>query len=349
MERCSASPSSAPSQAASQLSSFLASLASGAPPLGVAAGLAAMVLVTPTLATAQDEPRDTSRPRPGARAAAAAPPVSNAAPPATPPGQGALERARTAWDKGDFDVSEPLYAEAVERGGLAPADVLEAYVHLGSARAVLGKKAGALAAFRSAAQLELRFAVPSEAGKRAMAVADQARRLEAKTGPLAFHAEIPDQVTPGAAAAIDVTLDAGHAALPGARIGVYARGAEEGAFHVASVRAGPTAHFDLPAELSLPSTTLRVQVDWLDLHSNRLATAEESIHVQPLATTDADALLLHDGRDARAHDEGRGGFWHTAWPYILGGAALAAGGVAVYFATRPGGDVNVTGVRVLTH
>jgi len=51
---------------------------------------------------------------------------------------------------------------------------------------------------------------------------------------------------------------------------------------------------------------------------------------------------------ARDHTHGSssGGFWTTAWPYIIGGAALAAGGAAVYFASRPTDDVNVGAARV---
>jgi hypothetical protein len=278
------------------------------------------------------------------------------------PGQAALDRARASWEKGDYDVAEPLYAEAVDKGGLAPADVLEAYVHLGSTRAVLGKRASALSAFRAAARLDARFVVPPEAGKRAVTSADQARRLESKAGPVRFHAEIPTELSAGDAARVDVTLDGSHAATPGSRIGVSVSDPSHGAHHVASVPAAKAAHFELPSTLSLPSTTLHVQVDWLDAHANRLASAEEQIHVHPLATVvqvpaaaalPALSALAPASPDARPHEDDGApharGFWHTAWPYILGGAALAAGGAAIYFATRSGDDVNVTGVRVVTH
>ena len=263
------------------------------------------------------------------------------------PGKPALEQARTAWDKGDYDVAEPLYGEALEKGGLAPDEALEAYIHLGATRAVLGKKAGALAALKNAALLDLSFTVPPEVGKRAIVLADQARRQQSKTGPLLLRAQVPYHVAANATTPIDVTLDAGHAATPGTTIGVTARDPDRGVSHTESARAATTTHFDLPASLSLPSTTLRVRVDWLDVHANRLASVEEQVHVQALPT----ALLALPIASAGTHDTAgtKHGFWHTAWPYIIGGAALAAGGAALYFATRPGDDVNVTGVRVVTH
>jgi hypothetical protein len=254
-----------------------------------------------------------------------------------------LDRARSSWEKGDYDVAEPLYAEAIERGGLAPADVLEAYVHLGSARGVLGKKPGALAAFKAAAVLDLHFIVPSEAGKRVFIIADQARKLERKMGQPVFHADIPTEINEGKPAGVDVTLDSAHAAVVGTKIGIYARDPLTGRTHVESVPVATNAHFDLPRGILLPSATLHIRVDWLDIHANRLATSEDQLLVHALHPTTpvpaSPASVIADGPSS--------GFWHTAWPYVIGGAALAAGGVGIYFATRPTENVNITGVRVV--
>jgi hypothetical protein len=45
-------------------------------------------------------------------------------------------------------------------------------------------------------------------------------------------------------------------------------------------------------------------------------------------------------------DSKKGGFWSSPWPYVIGGVALAAGGAAVYVATRPTDDVAVGGAAV---
>ncbi len=315
------------------------------PCLTAAFAPALLVLLVPATSDAQE----VWRAAPGSESPAPPPPPSADDPVPEPPaaGQAALDRARTAWEKGDFDVAEPLYVEALEKGGLAPRDVLEAYVHLGSARAVLGKKAAAMTAFKAAAQLDRAFVVPPDAGKKASTLADQARAMT-RGGPLTFRADIPDHVRGRSEASVDVSLDAAHASLPGSRIGVLARSGSGAPAYVDSVKATRAAHFDLPASLSLPSTTLHVRVDWLDTHANRLASAEEQLHVDPLSNTLlASPLTTGDGHP---HDEVKHrGFWHTAWPYIIGSAALAAGGVAIYFATRTPADVNVTGVSVMTH
>jgi len=54
---------------------------------------------------------------------------------------------------------------------------------------------------------------------------------------------------------------------------------------------------------------------------------------------------VDDTHERTAHRSG--GFWSTAWPYILGTVALAAGGAAVWwFGIRPNSDVTVGAPRV---
>jgi hypothetical protein len=67
----------------------------------------------------------------------------------------------------------------------------------------------------------------------------------------------------------------------------------------------------------------------------------------PLATTKP-AAPPPKHEPIKKEDEKSGGFWSTAWPYVLGGVALAAGGAAVYLGTRPTDDVTVGAARVTT-
>jgi tetratricopeptide (TPR) repeat protein len=282
--------------------------------------------------------------------------------PATPgqpakPGAAALARARAAWDKGDFDVAEPLYQEAIETGGLDPAEVLDAYVRLGSVCSVLGKKATALAAFKVAALLDPHFVLPPEAGKRAALVANRARQASARAGAITLGATIPSDVVSGEAAQVDATLDPAHVAVASA-IALSARDPLSGRSYADSQDPAAAIHFKLPASLMLPSAMLSVRVDALDAHQNRLATVEGRTHVRAAALApDAPIALAPvlplDGSGKATTDEGKdhksgGGFWSTAWPYVIGGVALAAGGAAIYLATRSSDDVDVGAVHVLT-
>ena len=276
-------------------------------------------------------------------------------------GDEALARARGAWDASDYDVAEPLYRQAIEQGGLAPADVLDAYVHLGATRAVLGKKASALAAFKAAALIDARFVVPPEAGRKAVMLAEQARRAEGQAGGINMHAEMPSTIAAGESADVTATLDAAHARLA-SRIALLARDPMTNKSYEDASDGAPLVHFKVPGSLALPSATLLVRIDALDGHKNRLASVEQRVHVKAAEhglpaigsvagrTGPGGALAVNDAASQRAADEHTGsksgGFWSTAWPYVLGGAALAAGGAAVYFATRPGDDVNVGAVHV---
>jgi hypothetical protein len=291
--------------------------------------------------------------------AVADPPAPNAP---VAPGTAALERARAAWEKGDFDVAEPLYREAIETGGLAPADVLEAYVHLGASRAVLGKKPGALSAFKTAALIDPHFVVPPEAGKRAVLAATRARAQVARIGKLSLQADIPSELSTGESAQIDATFDAGHSGFA-AKIALFVRDPLSGKTYGDTQDATTSVHFKVPSSFALPSATLLLRVDALDEHQNRLASVEGKSRVRAALPAPAVALfgaaggagagalvspnlLATGGPKDSGKETKKGGFWSTAWPYVIGGAALAAGGAAIYFATRSTDDVNVGAVRV---
>ncbi len=268
------------------------------------------------------------------------------------PGADALARARAAWDRGEYDTAEPLYRQAIELGGLGPGEVLDAYVRLGACRAVLGKHESALAAFKAAALINGQFVVPPEAGRRTVQMAERARRAEAQAGAIDLHADIPQSLEAGQAASVEARLDPSHASVA-TKIAVAARDPTTGKSYEEADDAAPTVHFNLPGSLALPSAILVVRVDALDKHGNRLASVEQRVQVRaavvaavPVVATHAASSALRGAEDKHPTTKKSHGFWASAWPYVIGGAALAAGGAAVYFATRPGDDVNVGAVRV---
>ena len=283
---------------------------------------------------------------------------------APPPSAGAdaLAAARNAWARRHFRESEPLYKSALDHGGLAPSDTLDAYVHLGAARAQLGRKDLARAAFRQAALIDAHFQLPHEAGKQAARVATQAKHDEAKLGSIKLNATIPQSVPAGESFSVDSTLDARHAGVT-AKIGIDARDPLSGKHWSSSDVAAATVHFEVPADVTLPGATLVVRVDALDPHDNRLATREQRVQVEALpapgiaalpaqpvaaATPAAFTFNTDSGSPSRDRSASHGGFWSSPWPYFLGGLVLAAGGAVTYFELHPTDDVSLGAARVTT-
>jgi hypothetical protein len=283
-------------------------------------------------------------------------------------GNDTLSRARAAWDRGEFDTAEPLYKEALDRGGLAPKDTLECYVRLGAARAVLGRKHDALIAFRQAALLDPRFVVPTDAGRKAVTYATQARKEQTKIGPFVLRADAPDSVPANKPFRVMASIDGTHAALI-TKIGVVAKEPVSDKSFEKSDPAATSVTFEVPATIAAGDQTLTVRVDALDPHDNRLVSVEKKVKVGP-APPEPAAPVAAAGVGAKASggtqaktaqdwskpipepakdkdtSKKSGGFWSTPWPYVIGGVALAAGGAAVYLGTRPTDDVAVGGAAV---
>ncbi len=297
-----------------------------------------------------------------------------------PPGADALATARSEWAEKHYSAAELSYKSALDQGGLAPADTLDAYVHLGAARARHGKKELARAAFRQAALIDRHFKTPPEGGKRAATIAALARRDEAKLGSIVHNATFPVSVPAAEAFGIDATLDAKHAAVT-AKVGVDARDPVSGRHWSTVEVAGAKVHFEVPANIASSGAVLVVRVDALDPHENRLASRArrgsrvetEPAPAEPLARTAlappltppplvppslvpppaaAPNPLAFNGEVAPpkpAKEGGKhGGVFSSPWFYIIGGVILAAGGAFAFYELRPSDDVSLGGARVVT-
>ncbi|MGO9713585.1 MAG: hypothetical protein ACLQBL_32320 [Polyangiaceae bacterium] len=291
--------------------------------------------------------------------------LAHAETPPPPAGAEALAAARTAWDGRHFAAAELSYKSALDHGGLAPADTLDAYVHLGAARAALGKRELARAAFRQAALIDRYFKTPRGASKRATLIASLARRDEAKLGSIVLNAVIPQSVPAGESFGIDATLDPKHAAIT-AKVGVDARDSLSGKHWATSDVAAAEMHFDIPANVTLPGATLVVRIDALDPHDNRLASREQRVRVEaretpaiadlpakpaPVAAPAALTFTADVGTPSKlTRDKGEkhGGILSSPWFYLVGGVVLAAGGAFAYYELRPSDDVSLGGARVVT-
>jgi len=272
-------------------------------------------------------------------------------------GTPALRRARDAWDRGALETAEPLYREALEKGGLAPTEVLEGYVRLGSIRAALGRKDSAIAAFRAASILDENFTIPSEAGRKGASLAEKAKRDTARIGSIQLAVEVPKEIQPGKPFKIIATLDRAHLPIV-SRVGVLAKDGTTGKELSVDTKPEESMELEISSEVTLPGASILVRVDALDKNQNRLASAEERVKVpdkeeKPAAVAGAGAKDSSSGvgfgNKPAGGDAGvrRGGtFWSSPWPYVIGGIALAGVGAAVFFGTRPVENVSVGPVGV---
>lgn len=280
---------------------------------------------------------------------------------------GALQRARAAWDSGDFDRVPRLFRDAIVAGGLTKAEVVEAYVRIGAALAIAHGTHSGLPALRDAALLDPGFTVPPEAGKRAIALGERARREQRRAGSLTIAATVAEEVDAAAPIAVDVVLAPAHNPLV-ASISVEARDPLTARAWAQSQTASARLRFDVPARLALPDASIVIVVQARDSHKNELGSVERRVHVAAAAPTPpsppvvlspvlgpaprSPAVALAGSSRGQYHEETRplevhkGGFWSSAWPYILGSVALAAGGAAIYYAVRPTDEVSVGGARV---
>lgn len=283
---------------------------------------------------------------------------------ADPPGAEALQKARAAWDKSALVKAEAGYRDALEKGGLAPDEVLEGYVRLGTVRALRGKKEQALAAFRAAAVIDNTFSVPRVGGAKTRALADRAKKDMATFGSIEFKTNAPKETPAGKAFKVTATIDKNHVGGIVKKVSLVAKDAASGKEATAEAEAAETTTLEVPASVVLHNASIIIRFDALDANSNRLASMEERVRVleeepatapaavasTPAVTTvPAPKASFSDVPPPRESEKKKGGFWSSPWPYIVGSAALAGAGAAVYFGTRPPDNVNVgqVGVRTL--
>lgn len=267
---------------------------------------------------------------------------SIAATAAAAPGTPALERARQSWDDAAFDKAEREYREALDKGGLDRASTLECWVHVGAARSILGKKSGALAAFRMALFIDDNFEVPREAGKKAVGLAETARRQVNRIGTLRLSVSAPTETSSGDSFAVNVLVDDAQASVI-TRFSMHVMDTTTHKTYDFEQAAAAVAHFRVPPSMTLPGASLRVEVAALDDHDNQLGTATSHVTVRDTPITET-----HPSKDLLRTSGG--GFWSSPWPYILGGAALAAGGAtAAWFLLKPPDQVSVGPATMQTH
>lgn len=270
--------------------------------------------------------------------------MSHAQPSEASRGAASFERAHAAWARGDFDTAETLFKEALDQGGLTKKNTLDAHVYLGSARAVIGRREQALAAFRLACLIQPQFTVPAEAGRKAAQLADQVKRQ--KMAEMSLKVEAPSDVPAYQPFRVNVQLDTAKTAVLSHVELTLSDGLTVRGFKMDQpIRSQVT--FEIPPKVVLADANLVVKVAGLDATDNEFVTAETRVHVGPDHAPGGGAVAASTTR-ATSTDRGAStsSFWTTPWPYILGGIALAGAGAGAYFLFRPSDQVTVTQVQV---
>lgn len=278
----------------------------------------------------------------GASGGAAATAPKSRAPAAASRGSGALERAASAWSRGDFDTAATLYNEAIEQGGLSREDTLTAYVHLGATRAVLGAKDQALVAFRQAALMDPEFTSPVEAGKKAAQTATLAKKQQlGSLGRIEIHATFPKRVPAGKTFDVPVKMDPAFATVL-SKVSIAVTDQLSDSTYTSDQPAGPEMSFMVPAKLVTGETSLTIRLTGLDSRENELVTAEGKVSIEG-----GQATPLTAGAGVIAPKGPPKPFWKTPLAWAIGGVALAAGtGALYYFVLRPADRIQATSVRV---
>jgi len=276
---------------------------------------------------------------------------------AAAPGAATLVRANQAWSRKDYATSEVLFKQALDEGGLSMRDALDAYVRLGTARSILGKKDAALVAFRVAALIDKTFKVPAQGGARAIRLGTLARKQEAKFGVLVLRPEMPSSAPANEPFFVQVGMDPTHAAFL-ARVRVSVSDAAAGKNVAFEQPAASQLRFAVPGSAATPDSLLAVKVYGLDPHDNQVVTAEGRVQIQAAPVKEAPVAAaptkpaparpdaLRPTPPPPKETSSSGGIFSSPWTYIIGGALLAGGAAGLYLATRPPDQVTVTNVHV---
>jgi Carbohydrate family 9 binding domain-like/Domain of unknown function (DUF5916) len=198
------------------------------------------------------------------------------------PGVAVVARADEAFGKNDFAGAATLYAEALEKGGLATKQALQCYVQLGVSQVAVGRERDARISFRNAALLDPHFVLPTSVGRKARALADDMRKDARTTGAYQLTIEAPETAQPGKPFHVTATMTAAHAALV-SKVRITAlEPTTDGSFEKVEA-SSTTVGFDVPATIAVSDQKVSVRVEAVDAHDNRLVVVWTRVKIAAAA------------------------------------------------------------------
>jgi hypothetical protein len=248
-------------------------------------------------------------------------------------GAATLALATEKWEQAMLTEALPLYERALKEGGLYPTDVVIAYARIGTVQALKKNKEAALSSFRVAAVIDPQFQLPSESGKEARKLYEEARKAAAKQGgKLEISGEAPERVDEGQSFSVTAKVPEAFAPVV-EKIGIEVRDSlNKGTSWRSDQPSASSVTFEVPGKFVPGATTLLVRVSAFDQHGNRWASQELKVKVREGKVEAPPAAPVDEKKE--------GGFFSGPWPYVIGGAVLLAG-VGAFLITRPANQVKV--------
>lgn len=256
-----------------------------------------------------------------------------------------LGKADAAWHQGELEQAMALYQGALDAGGLSPADVVTAYSRIGTVKAALKDKGGALSAFRTAATINPEFDLPADAGPVAKSLYEQARGEAGKSGEfLNIALSVPEKVPAKKPFSVVAVVPEAFVVLV-SEVEVEVTNSASGKTWKGSQPAAAEVTIEVPKKMT-SSGQLVVHARLLDDKKNAWAEAESKVTIEGGARTGMDSAEVDPFAAPTPppvqEDSDKGGFMSGPMPWIIGGAAVLLAGVAVvYVATRPGDEASV--------
>lgn len=244
----------------------------------------------------------------------------------------AFGQADAAWHQGELEKAQKLYEKALAAGGLEPKDVVIAYSRVGTVKAALKDKNGALSAFRVAAAIDPKFELPADSGRAAKRLYEQARKEAAQQGErLSLHVAVPDNVPAHQPFTIETTIPSGFAVLV-AKVEVTIEDPLTKKKWRKVKPAEAALNFQFPGRVAIPGAHLKIHSRAVDGQNNAWASADNTLKVEgtrKVNSMDDGVVSPFDSSDQKKGKKDKGGgIFKGPVPWIVGGA-LVVGAIVI--------------------
>ncbi|MCA9642745.1 MAG: tetratricopeptide repeat protein [Polyangiaceae bacterium] len=256
-------------------------------------------------------------------------------------------KADAAWHRGELEEAQKLYQEALDAGGLEPEEVVIAYSRIGTVKAALKDKAGALSDFRVASVVDPNFELPADSGPVARKLYAQAKSEAGEQGEkLSLNISAPEEIPANQAFVIETEIPEGFSVFV-TRVVVTIEDTLTGKKWRKKLDSSGKLTFKFPPKVAERGARLKVRVAGMDSKDNAWVAESLKIKVEGERSTGAAPASGSWGKEdpfankKKDKKKDEGGIFSGPVPWIAGGVAIVATAAVVFFATRPSDDVSV--------